>query len=350
MVSWLRRLSGFRILLLFMVLCVGATFLRWFIVVPSNPVYQGHRLSWWIRQQTNGSASTFTTNDLDAMGPPAVCWLVYMAEHGAVARDERDPDTKVGRWLKVAKEKSRDWLRLPPVPYNARSAALACLDKAGPAGAPAIPVLTRIIQTQAGAVRDHGAPDAWMRSDARSAAHALLAIGPASRDTVVQLLTSGAPAVRECLVEGLAENFRFTALDFEYLDLACRDRNGGNRMAALNILRNASLYHEPAAIEPLVAVIVEILSHPHVRPRDYIVDSLVFIHDGASAAIPRLLELVEDPDENVRDSASYALSVIDKTRQTTWDLMLEWLQSEDPQHVAYARHVLHFFGKLCDTE
>jgi len=146
------------------------------------------------------------------------------------------------------------------------------------------------------------------------------------------------------------EHFEFTALEFEYLNIACRDRDYDNRGTALGILRNLSMVHEPGAVEPLVTMIVGLLSDPRALPRDRVIDCLVFIHDGATGAIPSLLELVDDPKEDTRDSASFALAAIDRAEKTTSRLMFEWLVSENPRRVAYARHVLHSFGELKEPD
>jgi hypothetical protein len=241
--------------------------------------------------------------------------------------------------------------------YNERTAALYCLRDAGPAAAPAILILTRILRTGASVGVGAGQPESRSYQDAGHAATALFTIGPEAQSTILRLLVEGTPTVRGCLIRHLMwhcepapTKYLLTKFELECLRIACRDRDPRNQSEALYFVNQMSRDPSPELIDPLVALVIDIASDPRVRPQDEIFASLVSLGQPAKRVIPRLLEMVGDSDPTVRTSAARTLASIDYTEKSVAPRMREWLQSADPNCVSFAKRVLFVFGEIDDFE
>ncbi len=349
MAAWLRRHSKTSIALVLIFLGTAAVFLRWFYVTPADPVYRGHRLSWWLRHEGEENVPSLETEDLRSIGTPAVQWLTYQAEHGTFTRKRRIPTTKLGLWLDEKEYDLRFRFDLWEVHFNARHQALYCLVKLGPDAAPAIPALARILQSKR--VEDSETTveteDVFYESADDStcslAAAALIATGPAARSTILRIFAEGSSQVRGHIAFAMSRVEPPSATTIEYLKLALRSADFQDRLAASSVLRILS---DDAGTESLIPIVIEILPTSEGLLRVQLIDWLTTLGERAAPAIPQLLEWADDTNPDVRNSISHALIAIDHTRKTTAPRMREWLQSPDPFRQELARQVLVGMGEI----
>jgi hypothetical protein len=96
--AWHCRLTRKRLLLLLIPLGFLGAIVWHFASNPPDPVYQGHRLSWWVEHEWNERGYRFNADDIRMIGAPAVRWLTYKAEHARTLAESNDPQRReIGR-------------------------------------------------------------------------------------------------------------------------------------------------------------------------------------------------------------------------------------------------------------
>lgn len=106
-------------------------------------------------------------------------------------------------------------------------------------------------------------------------------------------------------------------------------------------------YCAPESIDPLV----ECLSHPVAFVRERASHALGNIGDAArAAAAPRLKDLLEDPDQAVRQRAAWALGLMHDTCVDTLRLLASMVTNGTPVDAGAALHALGNIGKSAGAD
>jgi hypothetical protein len=331
------------IALLFLVVGVVAGFLCWFLTLPPDPLYKGHRLSWWVEHSQDPMAHLFNANSIREIGAPAIRWLTYKAEHGRIPR-RSIPTSATGQFLRKCSDLFRRAFHIIDDEYDERKEALFYLGRLGPDAAPAIPALERILISETPINSGLPAMDGIVFSNDYStlAADILITIGPQARATTLKLFTEGSATVRRRLISSLDPTLRSDLL-FEYLALSCRDPDLENRKQAFLVIKRLS-EHAPDTVETLFPIALPLLAEETTPPREGLVDWLGSLGERATPAIPHLLPLFDDPSPAVRSSTVYALTTIDPTGKFIIPHARTLLESSDPQRREIGRRILYRVG------
>ena len=165
----------------------------WWTSPPPDPVYQGKRLSQWMREYNFADThANLPQSALRAMGRPGMDYLVYELEHGREDESSR-ANSGLHRFFVALAHRGQD---TPSTDLrNDRLTAAWLLGEMGPVAEPAIPALCRQLQQ----MREE---QPWV------VAVALHRIGPASWPTVEERLAHGSVNERRLLVKAVP--FRMT--------------------------------------------------------------------------------------------------------------------------------------------
>lgn len=303
--SWIwKALLG----LAFTVAINGGT--EWRSSRQEGPVYKGKTLSWWTHRISQGGRTQLSREDFQTMGPEAVNWLIWAAQNGQLRRDS-DPmapsrssaeKTMHDLWRKLFHPRFSEG-------YNERKMAVQLLGYIGPDSAPAIPVLLRALASQ-----DEDLVD--------TAAYALVAIGPAAWPSVKTGFRDGNAEARCGLVAYvgdriLGEDALFAGTDIDqYLDFvvkACADSKRKVRnMAALGLASARAKHLDRGTTDTVIADLIIRLSDPSSKARADAAEMIRFFGADGAAAVPHLIELLDDRDAVVRIKAVRALERIDR--------------------------------------
>jgi hypothetical protein len=340
-------------LLAVFVLGIAATIWSAIHSVP-DPIYNGHRLSWWVRHRGPATGPTgiinissagtmddtpeLTANDLRAMGPPAMQWLSHAIVHGRVPPGNRPPPSRVEGWLWAAGNKWQRWFNIPEDTYDEKFAVFNLIRDIGPAAAPTIPALVRALDED---------PDT---GHGEFAAYALARIGPASRPAILEVLGRKDSVARGNLIDGLmgyvnsdssVELDGASAQAISYLVLLCQDPDSDIQIRAIYGL--AACYrrfgpHE--GVEPAAAAGLKILAEPGRKLPLSLLDALADFRQHAAPAIPHYLPLLEDPDSEMMLFAAACLARMDPSQKQAVPRLQTLLASPNPEHQFRARELL----------
>ena len=338
---------------------IAVGILGWLLLRPTpppEPIFKGHPLSWWM----DTSNSLIWTEgpevgDIRALGPGALRWLIYAAEHERMGLKNPPPPTT---WVGEQWQTGVQWIhsRIPQVAASSEPAegsyALVFLGKLGPDATPAIPTLVRIIESAKERTF-------WHDVRALGAARALIGIGPPAFPEYLRLLATRPPGVRDQLQTVLATELNTDALSkadsdqiLDALIAACEHPNGHVRLRALQ--RIASLRHRHGfqpAMKPAVDAAIRLFSNSDARSAARFEPMPIYFILGiygkeAAAAIPLLVELLDYPDPYIANNAAIALSMIDPTDKRVVPRMRVLLLSPDIGEQEIARDTLEAFGEL----
>jgi hypothetical protein len=302
--------SGRKSLLLiaFLAILIGGAW--WWQRPPPEPVYNGERLSEWLRAPNAKRVPTeIRLRQLQSFGPAAVRWLTYTIEHGRRPFQKRGP---------LPFEHAPDWLRrkLPDrwgglrtgVREDERKLAINALMFLGPDGVPAIPALQRSLQSDDDEL-------------VRGAAFALQAIGSASWPIITDALEHGKQPVRTALLGTMgwrlvANEGQATGTEVEHtvdaIVNASRDSDAVVRAAAAAALGECRRYRKDHSVsDPSLPALVRLLSDSDPAVQTPAMGSLSCFGTEAAPAIPRLMEFLDAPDPGTRGNSAKVLSHID---------------------------------------
>ncbi len=272
---------------------------------PPEPIRDGLRLSTCVLVplRADGTAEDYATRlaRIRAFGPDAVPWLIYTAEHGRREFKKKDslPLDHAPHWLRRGLPVEWGGLSRPP-DLDEPFAAISALEALGPDAAPALPTLVKILKGDD-------------RSLIWSTAAALNAMGPASWPTVQDALDRAAssdntdPFMREALLDSFRERLEPT-----------------NRKV------------DEAEAAPAVATLIRALEDPNSEVRIGAAAGIELCKerrrgdDRYDAAIPILVHLLSDPNENVANSASHSLSAFGDKAATVVPQLIALLDSDSP--------------------
>lgn len=226
----------------------------WIIARPTEPRYQGKRLSAWLRESPHcegcGAVSEMAAGGepIRQMGTNALPFLVKELQ-------ARDP-----RWLVVIVDllDKQDHVRWRPrMAFQRREAAYYAFATLGPVAEPAIPQLNRLLTNV----------DA-----APYAVAALTEIGPAALPVLISALTNQSTQARDSIPYALVQL--------------------------------------PGDVSSRLPLLLDCLKDPDPRVRRAAVYALARVGDNTDVIVPALLSLLADPDADVRSASIGALGKI----------------------------------------
>jgi HEAT repeat protein len=322
----------------------------WWTRAPTEPVYEGRRLSEWLYQSRSqaqsfvvlpggrrlgvskvtsvsfsGAPGALTRDQLMFMGPDAIVWLGYAVERGKLARNT-DPRSgssasSVSRFLELL----RKWLHFrADDTYDECAAAARVLRELRKDAAPAIPALLRAL----GNKNEQRANNAW---------NVLNAIGPAALAEIRHSYVHGSKLARLRIARQLPYVAWFTrqslttedAANLQEALAACDDADSEIRgWAAVTVAECSSTWGYLPAMEKALQILIAGLSDTDATVRIRAASYLPLFRSHAGAAIPRLIELLNDTTPAVRLEAVKALSRIDERGQAS--RFRELLDDPDP--------------------
>jgi hypothetical protein len=270
---------------------------------PPDPIYQGHHLSFWLRQElvsTNRlrfELSSEASGAVRQIGTNALPLLLRRIEYRGGVGDLSARET-VGKFaIKVLPQRLVNRLLLPSG-YNPREAALG-FHALGESATPAIPDLVRMVNSE-----NRG----W-------ALQALCYIGPAS----VEPLNNAWPQITDenrrlnvlsnlgFLISEMGSN----APDFSPVAIQAlrQDSTWDIRVGAIRLLEATTRSPEVA-----VPVLVDLLGDHESIVQLTALDAIAGFGTNAQQAVPRLQELAkQDKDAQVREKAVSVLKWIEPT-------------------------------------
>lgn len=301
--------------------------------IPPDPICRGQHLSWWLQNTRSANTTQLSTGDLRAVGPAAVRWLAYAAEHGHRPSRLRQPRGKFESHVWKLREWSDRLFHVQRDDYDERREALYCLNELGSDAAPAIPVLVRILQKS---TKDYGS----------AAADALINSGPAAKEDILRLFAEGPRPIRVCLIMNLPHYGAAPAENLEYLMAGSRDPDPELRLTAFYSLKNFCIRNRFSAdTDRVVPFAIDFLSTSQVPAYERI-EFLSSFGERAAPAIPQLISLLDDPEPTTRGAASFALTMADPKGLTVAPRMREFLLSSNPVRQQAARRILRKLGEL----
>lgn len=302
----------------------------WWQRPPPEPTHDGERLSKLLTDYGKlGGFVRLSTEQIRAFGPAALPWLTYTVEHGKHPFKKQSP---------LPFDRAPDWLRrmLPEKwgglrassPVDERIQAAVALQALGPDAAPAIPALARVLESEC--ENDNSLPT--------EVASALHAIGPASWPAVQQTLQHGRPSARWALLVMMPVRLgsaRMSASETEVANVAaalrkaCADPNENVRRGAIwGIANCSSARSDLAGIDSLTGDFVQLLSSSEIKTRKAAAETLAYGTAKAAVAIPRLIELLDDPDDILRMHAAMALGNLDTEKKISAARLREMLRHD----------------------
>jgi hypothetical protein len=315
---------------------------------PREPVVREHPISWWLKNSMFFDGISLGADDCREAGPDAIRFLIYTLDHGNVGRDGPKP------WLVRQWERFDYGIRLRfnfPIDLtrDAKDAleARRVLSSLHEDAAPAIPTCVRIIEKT---------PNRDLARDARAeaAARVLASIGSKALPEYLRLIRARPPETRGILImhltrdletEPLSEAGRTQVLDV--LLSACRDPNDEVRYAVFKSIANFRQHHGfRPEMRPAIASAVDLLSKDEITSTHEYYWIIGYYEQEASAAIPRLEQLLGNSNPNVAMEAATALALIDPTDRRVIPLLHSVLTScpdTNMRHVA--RKTLRKFGE-----
>ena len=315
-----------------------AVFVWWRRDIPPEPSFKGHPLSWWLtseRFMIGGNG--ITSDDIRGLGPDAVHWLAYTAEHGRLGR--RASNT----WLRRHWNSFAEWIRFHAgsAPSSSElqegSYAIILLHDLGPDAAPAIPTLVRIIEKA-------DARDFVENPRAIEAPGILTAIDSAALPEYRRLVSTRSPEVRDVLV------FFFTsrskpepASDTDCaltLDILMAGRQSTDEKIRHDALEGIALLCRDhgfrPAMKPAIAATIDFVSQ-HQSPAELNIALLLGSYGKeASAASPLLVKHLDAPDPGLVSGAAVALTMIDHADQRPIQRLRQLLSSASPSASGFA--------------
>lgn len=285
---------------LLLVSLVAALFLTgaWWISSPREPFYEGHDLSWWLFPMENAADHrALTREDFQAMGPTAVKWLIWTAEHGPTDEGRTGPPGRMHECLrKIFHRRMHVW--------DERVESLRMLAKLGPDAASAVPMLQRTLLGSDGYY-------------ASAAAGVLLAVEPAPRTVIEDGWREGSRIAREALVGAVGAHFEALndpqaeeyAWCVQFLTRACADPDPGVRLSAV------SGFFEPdessvrtRAKEGVTPILAGFLLNAEPDVCVVALNAFPFSSPEAIGAIPRLVQFLNGPNLDVRSRVATILA------------------------------------------
>lgn len=289
-------MKGRRRFALGLVLGLVAGAIGYFYLRPSEPVYQGKRVSDWI--------ADLGSNDSELIGP-AHRALVEMGETAVphLIRTVEKRQSILHSWyLKIWSSRMLpEFVRLRiPAPIShvqlARFNSVSVLSRMGAKANRAVPVLMRALKEK----------DRSMRM---IATQGLGMIGPDARPAIpalVNMLKEYEPYVRQSATHALMQIGDPTGKAIEPLTALLNNKTNNTRVSAA-----VALWLLEGQSQPTLDLL-----HQNVQPQDwptrfFTAHTLGEFGNAAKEAVPALLELLHDEHQAVREHAAEALKKID---------------------------------------
>jgi hypothetical protein len=272
-----------RILLAAFVIAVVGGF-AWAILRPGEPVYQGKRLSYWLKamEEWDGDTNSAVFVSFRVMGTNAIPPLLNVIETGG------PPLPK----LIAAFNRKQSYFRLPyGTPWNQNVAAAFGLYAMGSNARPALATLTNLL---------------FHTNATISSATALAGIGPDALPSLLWALTNQDLRIRHSAASALGLEQSGSSVVVPALIERLQDKDRTVQYAAVASL--GSLHAEPELAVP--ALIKDFPGNDSLL-RMLIAGSLAQFESRAKEAVPVLLGALNDNEEMVRKNAAYALQQID---------------------------------------
>jgi hypothetical protein len=316
--------SGRKLLLPVFALAVLIGGAWWWQRPPPDPVFKGAHLSALFDRcmERRGPIQNSEWRELVAplpdFGPAAVPWLTYKFEHGMHpvsapglrpgGKHAHRPLENAPAWLRRWTPKKWGGLRGPPE-KDERIVATSMLASLGPRAAPAIPVMTRNLESDDPLAADY-------------AAKVLHAIDPASRPVVEDILNHGSPGARAALAHNISS--RRTARERDASDaevasvvaILVKALGDPNPMVRESAAEGLNLFHnrikDDSRYDPLIPPLVHLLTEQSSGIVVYAANALQAFDVRAAPAASRLTELLDGHDPCARDQAVQALLRINK--------------------------------------
>lgn len=314
---------------------------------PPEPMLNGRPLSEWINP-ANDSLKFYALrpDQIRAMGPQAVTWLAWLVEHGRQSFSKPGP---------LPFDKAPDWLRrwVPErwggyrdsAHFNERTVAAFTLRRFGTMAAPAIPALARSLSSEDTAL-------------VVTAAQALQAIGAPSWPAVQDALEHGSKPARIALLSAMNvrlevndETPHEAPLDAEVAEVvrafikAGHDPDAEVRAeAAIAMSKWSGDRLKTTVFDPAIPELLRLLSDADEQVRGDAAYSLKPYQTKAISAIPRLIELLDDPSLEVRSQAASALGDIDRAEMLSAPRLRAMLRDSSASCRTYAAEALTAFG------
>ena len=318
---------------------------------PPDPIYRGHRFSWWMHQDPHLAANHLTLDEIREIGPDAVRWLAYTADH---QRGSGGP-AKGGlrRRFDEFAAQARGWLHVQDDNADIDIDALGMLRGLGRDAEPAIPTLVRMIERM---------EDSRFTSEyrGRETAGALASIGMAAFPEMRRILAMRSPEGRVVIIkvfDNLDVNKMRDAERAQILEIfigACKDPDEHVRVAAFcGVARICVHRGYDVAMQPAVDAAVDLLAgsgrSQSRLESERIFEVLSFVvafREHAASALPYILELLEHSEPRIAARAAMTLWEIDPTDKRAVARMRSLLEGGDVEARIMAMTFLEHLGEL----
>lgn len=322
----------------------------WWTRPPTDPIYEGKRLSARLLtlRNTFPDAIELSSADLRALGRPGMEWLIYAVEHGKHMETSLRSSIFMGspEWL-------RNWLpggwEYSGTAYveDERPYAAEALEMLGADAAPAIPALMRMIRPQGGRSFSFGA-EPYM--------NALQAMGPASWPIIEQILAQGQLDGQRLVIETMPHRLRVdgdpaSATEAnrvaDTLLRTLHDPRAEIRVATLVALRRCNILPPPER-ERIIQSLMAQFADPVYSVWIEVLATFVAFQPEAEKSIPHLIELLGDPNANVRTLSAMALGKLGGSAKDGVPRLQAMVTDGEPMCRAAARDALVALEKVPD--
>jgi len=280
--SFLRGYARHILLLLLLVAAAGGVF--WLALRPSEPVYQGRRLSYWLNslENWNGDTNDAAFLAFRGMGTNAIPALLNVLQTGGSPFQ-----TAI---MKLNQQQSVVHLRFG-TPWHQTMAAAWAFYAMGTNAKPALPALTNLF---------------FHTNELFTSTLALAGIAPEGVSVLLTALTNRDYHIRDSAASGLG--WVHSDLDVVVPALIASLRDGN-----LTVHHSAafSLGHLHALPELTVPALTNDLSNNNPLLRCIVLSSLAEFGGKAEECVPMVVAALNDNDGLVRTNAAHALIKID---------------------------------------
>jgi HEAT repeat protein len=271
------------VLLIAVLVCVVGGFI-WFLLRPSEPVYQGKGLSYWLKdlEDWDGDTNNAAFVAFSAMGTNAIPPLLEILKSGG---------PPIQKMILEANRK-QSVIDLPyGTPWIQTVAAAWALYAIGTNAQQALPELTNLL---------------FRTNASTTSATALAGIGPTALPSLLSALTNQNDRIRYAAASGLGRERSDFNIVVPALIARLQDKSSMVRSAA--VISLGHLHAEPELAVP--ALIKDFSSNDNLHRR-LILTSLGEFESKAKESEPMILDALNDSDESVRQSAAFAIKNID---------------------------------------
>lgn len=262
----------------------------------------------------SGAPGALTRDQLMSMGPDAIVWLGHAVECGQLPRNSNPGSGSFASSVNYVRDVLRKWLHFRvDDSYDECAAAGGVLRVLRQDAAPAVPALVRAL----GNVNERRSDEAW---------NVLNMIGRPAWAEIRHAYVHGSKSTRLKIARKLPYATWFTRRKLATEDeanlqaalAACGDSDAEIRgWAAITVAECNTSWGYIPTMEPAIRNLIAGLSDSDAAVRIRVASYLPLFRSHAAAAVPRLIELLDDTTPTVRLEAVKALSRIDEKGQAS---------------------------------